>query len=60
MPTVISLTEKGWGVSFIFENYFMWHSPSPEIDTYRFGGNGVYRDFVAAMRKGSYMRDIFY
>ncbi len=55
MPAVISLTEQGWGVSFIFESHLRWHSPKPEIDTYSFGENGVYSDFVAAMRKGSYI-----
>ncbi len=55
MPAVISLTEQGWGVSFIFESHLRWHSPEPEIDTYSFGENGVYSDFVAAMRKGSYL-----
>lgn len=54
MPAVISLTEQGWGVSFIFESHLRWHSPKPEIDTYSFG-EGVYSDFVAAMRKGSYL-----
>ena len=55
MPAVISLTEQGWGVSFIFESHLRWHSPKPEIDTYSFGENGVHSDFVAAMRKGSYL-----
>ncbi|MBR0256365.1 MAG: LysR family transcriptional regulator [Synergistaceae bacterium] len=55
MPAVISLTEQGWGVSFIFESHLRWHSPKPEIDTYSFGENGVHSDFVAAMRKGSYI-----
>ena len=54
MPAVISLTEQGWGVSFIFESHLRWHSPKPEIDTYSLG-EGVYSDFVAAMRKGSYL-----
>ena len=54
MPAVISLTEQGWGVSFIFESHLRWHSPEPEIDTYSFD-EGVYSDFVAAMRKGSYL-----
>lgn len=55
MPAVISLTEKGWGVSFIFESHLKWHSPVPEIDTYSFGENKVMSDFVAAYRKGSYL-----
>ena len=54
MPAVISLTEQGWGVSFIFESHLRWHSPKPEIDTYSFGER-VYSDFVAATRKGSYL-----
>ena len=54
MPAVISLTEQGWGVSFIFESHLRWHSPKPEIDTYSFGER-VYSDFVAAIRKGSYL-----
>lgn len=54
MPAVISLTEQGWGVSFIFEAHLKWHSPKPKIDTYSFG-EGVYSDFVAATRKGSYL-----
>lgn len=54
MPAVISLTEQGWGVSFIFESHLRWHSPKPEINTYSLG-EGVYSDFVAAMRKGSYL-----
>ena len=54
-PPVISLTEKGWGVSFIFESHLKWHSPVPEIDTYSFGENKVMSDFVAAYRKGSYL-----
>ena len=55
MPAVISLTEQGWGVSFIFESHLRWHSPKPEIDTYSFVDGGVFSDFVAAMRKGSYL-----
>ncbi|MBQ3402028.1 MAG: LysR family transcriptional regulator [Synergistaceae bacterium] len=55
MPAVISLTEQGWGVSFIFESHLRWHSPKPEIDTYSFGSPRVTSDFVAAMRKGSYV-----
>ncbi|MBQ6113118.1 MAG: LysR family transcriptional regulator substrate-binding protein, partial [Synergistaceae bacterium] len=55
MPAVISLTEQGWGVSFIFESHLRWHSPKPEIDKYSFVDGGVFSDFVAAMRKGSYL-----
>ena len=55
MPAVISLTELGWGVSFVFESHLKWHSPSPEIDTYSFGDGRVMSDFVAAYRKGSYL-----
>ncbi len=55
MPAVISLTELGWGVSFVFESHLRWHSPRPEIDTYSFGNGKVMSDFVAAYRKGSYM-----
>ncbi len=54
MPAVISLTEQGWGVSFIFESHLRWHSPKPEIDTYSLG-EGVYSDFVASKRKGCYL-----
>lgn len=56
MPAVISLTEQGWGVSFIFEAHLRWHSPVPEIDTYSFGEERVISDFVAARRKGSYIQ----
>ena len=55
MPAVISLTELGWGVSFVFESHLKWHSPVPEIDTYSFGDGRVMSDFVAAYRKGSYL-----
>ncbi len=55
MPAVISLTENGWGISFIFESHLRWHSPKPEIDTYSFGDDGVFSDFVAATRSGSYI-----
>ena len=55
MPAVMSLTEQGWGVSFIFESHLRWHSPVPEIDTYSFGDGHVMSDFVAAYRKGSYL-----
>ncbi|MBQ9433402.1 MAG: LysR family transcriptional regulator [Synergistaceae bacterium] len=55
MPAVISLTELGWGVSFVFESHLRWHSPKPEIDTYSFGEGRVMSDFVAAYRKGSYV-----
>ena len=55
MPAVMSLTEQGWGVSFIFESHLKWHSPTPEIDTYSFGDGKVMSDFVAAHRKGSYL-----
>ncbi|MBQ7545217.1 MAG: LysR family transcriptional regulator [Synergistaceae bacterium] len=55
MPAVMSLTEQGWGVSFIFESHLRWHSPAPEIDTYSFGDGKVMSDFVAAYRKGSYV-----
>ncbi|MBQ7216312.1 MAG: LysR family transcriptional regulator [Synergistaceae bacterium] len=55
MPAVISLTELGWGVSFVFESHLRWHSPKPEIDTYSFGDGRVMSDFVAAWRKGSYL-----
>ena len=56
MPAVISLTEQGWGVSFIFEAHLRWHSPVPKIDTYSFGDKHVISDFVAAYRKGSYIQ----
>ena len=55
MPAVMSLTEQGWGVSFIFESHLRWHSHVPEIDTYSFGDGKVMSDFVAAYRKGSYL-----
>lgn len=55
MPAVISLTELGWGVSFVFESHLKWHSPKPEIDTYSFGDGRVMSDFVAAWRKGGYL-----
>ena len=55
MPAVISLTELGWGVSFVFESHLKWHSPKPDIDTYSFGDGRVMSDFVAAWRKGSYL-----
>ena len=55
MPAVISLTELGWGVSFVFESHLRWHSPKPELDTYSFGDGRVMSDFVAAYRKGSYL-----
>ncbi len=55
MPAVISLTELGWGVSFVFESHLKWHSPVPEIDTYSFGDGKVMSDFVAAYRRGSYL-----
>ena len=58
MPAVISLTEQGWGVSFIFESHLRWHSPTgqkPEVDTYSFGNDRVMSNFVAAYRKGSYL-----
>lgn len=55
MPAVISLTEQGWGISFIFESHLRWHSPEPEIDTYSFGEHRVMSDFVASYRKGSYL-----
>ena len=58
MPAVISLTEQGWGVSFIFESHLRWHSPVPKIDTFSFGAIDkprVTSDFVAAFRKGSYL-----
>lgn len=55
MPAVISLTEQGWGVSFIFESHLRLHSPKPEIDTYSFGEPKVMSDFVASYRKGGYL-----
>lgn len=55
MPAVISLTEQGWGVSFIFESHLRWHSPKPQIDTYSFGNPKVTSDFVAAFRQNSYL-----
>ena len=55
MPAVISLTEQGWGMSFIFESHLRWHSPKPETDTYSFGEPKVMSDFVASYRKGSYL-----
>lgn len=55
MPAVISLTEQGWGVSFIFESHLRWHSPVPKIETFSFGEPRVTSDFVAAFRKGSYL-----
>ena len=58
MPAVISLTEQGWGVSFIFESHLRWHLPVPEIETFSFGSVDnprVTSDFVAAFRKGSYI-----
>lgn len=58
MPAVISLTEQGWGVSFIFESHLRWHSPAPLIDTFSFGFDDMPRvmsDFAAAYRKNYYM-----
>ncbi|MBQ9419549.1 MAG: LysR family transcriptional regulator [Synergistaceae bacterium] len=55
MPAVISLTEQGWGVSFMFESHLRWHLPTPEIETFSFGEPKVTSDFVAAFRKGSYL-----
>ncbi|MBQ7732392.1 MAG: LysR family transcriptional regulator [Synergistaceae bacterium] len=61
MPAVISLTEQGWGVSFIFESHLRWHSLNgqrPDLDTFSFGqpeSPMVMSDFVAAYRKNYYM-----
>ena len=55
MPAVISLTEQGWGISFIFEAHLRWHSPTPKIETFSFGSPRVTSDFVAAYRKGTYI-----
>ncbi len=55
MPAVISLTEQGWGISFIFEAHLRWHSPTPKIETFSFGSPRVTSDFVAAYRKGAYL-----
>ena len=55
MPAVISLTEQGWGVSFIFESHLRWHMPVPEIETFSFGEDRVICNFVAAFRKNSYL-----
>ena len=58
MPAVISLTEQGWGVSFIFESHLRWHLPKPEIETFSFGSPEnpkVTSNFVAAFIKGSYL-----
>ncbi|MBQ4470364.1 MAG: LysR family transcriptional regulator, partial [Synergistaceae bacterium] len=61
MPAVISLTEQGWGVSFIFESHLRWHSTNgqrPELDTFSFGFDNqprVMSDFVASYRKNYYM-----
>ena len=58
MPAVISLTEQGWGVSFIFESHLRWHLPKPKIETFSFGSKEnpkVTSDFVAAFRKGNYL-----
>ena len=55
MPAVVSLTEQGWGVSFIFESHLRWHLPVPKIETFSFGSPRVVSDFVAAFRRGSYL-----
>ena len=55
MPAIIALTEKGYGVSFIFESHLRYHSPKPEVDCYSFGEPCIMSDFVASYRKGSYL-----
>ncbi len=55
MPAIIELTEKGYGVSFIFNSHLRYQSPAPEIDCFSFGEPCVKSDFVAAFRKNYYL-----
>ena len=55
LPAIMELVALGYGVSFIHESHLRHRSGSLPIDCFSFGEPRTVSDFVAAMRKGSYI-----
>lgn len=52
---IIGMVSAGYGVSFIFDAHVLHRSSNAPIDCYSIEHGQVFRDFVAAVRKGSYL-----
>jgi len=57
MSAIIGLVAEGYGVSLLFDSHIEHRLDRRPIDCYSLDENGVYRDFVAAHRKGSYLSE---
>ena len=55
IPAVIGLVSAGYGVSFLFDTHVLHRPPNIPVDCYSIAQERVFRDFVAAVRKGSYL-----
>ncbi|MBQ0001270.1 MAG: LysR family transcriptional regulator [Clostridiales bacterium] len=57
IPAIRTLIASGYGISFLFESHLKQMAPGEDIDCYRFSKEPVTSDFVAIMRKGSYISE---
>ena len=55
LQALMGLVSHGYGVSFVFESHLKHRTDALPIDCYSIGEGRVFGDFVAAVRRGSYL-----